>query len=83
MTGREMAEWEVYSLLEPFGWPADEMIMAGIRHSALAPYLIKGAKSEVNDYTFDFCGVTKKNRMVGPKEFMTGLKGLARKKKGD
>ena len=82
MSGWEMAKWEVYSRLEPFGWDAGNILAAGIRYSSQAPYFKKGHNPKLDDFMFDFCGERKK-RMVGPKDFMAGLKGLARKKKGD
>lgn len=71
-----MAEWEAYSMLEPFGWDSDNLLAAGIRNSVYAVNMKKPPK--IDELMFDFI---KPNKAVGPKAFMDFMKAMAKRTK--
>ena len=53
MSAAEMAEWEVYASLEPFGFEMHNLLAARICQAAVLPYSKHTPKLE--DWMFDFC----------------------------
>ena len=74
MSGREMAEWEVYARVEPFGIVLANLLAAHLCTVIHTPY---NAKSNIGDFLLTFGKTEATGRVTGPDQVQSCFKAMA------